>query len=93
MMVNITGMVKQDNKCEIIAMPAATVVSFPYALGITIVFKPSGMATELIAQIVKVSEVLRKYNSSIITIGKSIKRITVTAYMLMLVKMVSVPLV
>lgn len=79
MIVNMTGMVKQDNKCEIIAMPAATVVSFPYALGITIVFKPSGMATELMAQMVRVSEGLRKYNSSMVTNGKSIKRITVTA--------------
>lgn len=53
---NITGIVIQESRCEIIAIPAATVVSFPYALGITIVFNPSGMATELTAQIISVSD-------------------------------------
>ena len=33
-----------DNKCETTASPAATDVSFPAALGITIVFNPNGIA-------------------------------------------------
>ena len=47
-------MVIIDNRWEITAIPAATVVSFPYALGITIVFKPSGIAREQIAQVIMV---------------------------------------
>ena len=33
-----------DNKWETTASPAATEVSFPSALGITIVFSPNGIA-------------------------------------------------
>ena len=40
----------QDKRCEITAIPAASVVSFPSPLGITIVFKPSGMESEQTAQ-------------------------------------------
>lgn len=40
-----------ESKCEIIAMPAAMVVSLPSALGITMVFSPRGMASEQSAHI------------------------------------------
>jgi len=39
------------SKCEITAMPAATDVSLPNALGITMVFSPSGIASEQSAHI------------------------------------------
>ena len=39
------------NKREISVIPAATVVSFPKALGITLVFNPNGIAKEHIIQI------------------------------------------
>ena len=42
----IRGMVTHDNTCEINAIPAATDVSLPYALGITIVFNPRGIERE-----------------------------------------------
>ena len=48
---NISGMLMQDRKCEIRAMPDAVVVSLPYAAGITTVVSPSGIATEQTAQI------------------------------------------
>ena len=70
----MTGMVKQDNKCEMIAIPAATVVSLPYALGITIVFNPRGMDTEQMAQMIAVSEGLKIYKANIVTAGNTIKR-------------------
>ena len=35
-----------DRRCETTAMPAGTEVSFPYALGITTVLRPSGIASE-----------------------------------------------
>ena len=44
-------MVMQDKTCEISAMPAAVEVSFPYALGITRVLSPKGIAREETAQI------------------------------------------
>ena len=42
----INGIVMQENKCEITVMPAATVVSLPRALGITMVLSPRGIARE-----------------------------------------------
>ena len=46
-------MVIQDRVCEIRAIPAAVEVSLPYALGITTVLRPRGIAREAIAQIKK----------------------------------------
>ena len=40
-----------ESKCDTTAMPAATEVSFPYALGITTVLSPKGIASEQSAQI------------------------------------------
>ena len=54
--VNIRGIVIAARRWEITAIPAATEVSFPSALGITIVFSPSGIAREHRAQIYVVSE-------------------------------------
>ena len=45
----------QDRRCEITAIPAASVVSLPSPLGITMVFKPSGIASEQTAHIYTVS--------------------------------------
>ena len=49
-----------DKRCEISAIPAATVVSFPRPLGITIVFSPRGIEIETSAQIYAVSFRLKK---------------------------------
>ena len=43
-------MVMQDNRCDTNAVPAATDVSLPYALGTTIEVKPDGMASEHMVQ-------------------------------------------
>ena len=42
----INGIVITASKCEITVIPAAIDVSFPSALGITIVFNPSGIDRE-----------------------------------------------
>ena len=47
----ISGIVITESKCEITAILAATEVSFPYALGIMMVFNPSGIAKEQSIQI------------------------------------------
>ena len=44
--MKIAGIVIQQSKCETKAIPAATEVSNPYALGTTIVLSPKGMASE-----------------------------------------------
>lgn len=46
----------QDNVWDTNTIPDAILVSFPYALGMTIVFKPSGIASVLTAQIINVLE-------------------------------------
>ena len=46
-------MVKHESRCETSAIPEATVVSLPYALGITMVLSPRGIATEHTVQITK----------------------------------------
>ena len=51
MIEKISGIVIQESKWEITAIPAATVVSLPNALGITIVLSPRGIAREQSAQI------------------------------------------
>ena len=45
--MKIKGIVMQDIICEIRVIPDATVVSFPYALGITIVLSPKGIERHL----------------------------------------------
>lgn len=47
-----TGIVKQERMWETKAIPEATLVSFPSALGMIMVFKPKGMAREQTAQAV-----------------------------------------
>ena len=49
--INIRGIVTADIRCDITAIPAATVVSFPKPLGITTVLSPKGIASEQSAQI------------------------------------------
>ena len=65
-MRNTIGIVKQDSKWEMSAMHEATLTSFPYALGITIVFKPSGIANEHTAQITNVSDSASAKGSTIV---------------------------
>ena len=43
-----------DSICDISAIPEATVVSLPYALGITMVLSPSGIVTVQTVQITNV---------------------------------------
>ena len=49
--INTSGIVPIDNKCEISAIPDATVESRSYAFGITIVLRPRGIETEQIIHI------------------------------------------
>ena len=53
--INTTGIVKQEQIWETNAIPEATFVSLPKALGTIIVFSPNGMAREQMAQAAKVS--------------------------------------
>ena len=53
--INISGIETHDARWDTSAMLEATVVSLPYALGITMVLSPSGIASEQMAQITKVS--------------------------------------
>ena len=72
-----------DARCDTSAMLDATVVSLPYALGITIVLRPRGMAREQIAQITKVSYSLGRGKIAKIPMkisGKIASRTTVTAH-------------
>ena len=39
-----------ESKCDMTAIPAPIEVSFPYALGMTMVFNPKGIAREQSAQ-------------------------------------------
>ena len=50
------GMVMIESRCDTSAMPAAVEVSFPYALGITMVLSPKGMAREQMVQTNRTSE-------------------------------------
>lgn len=70
----MSGIVIQDNKWETIAIPAAAEVSLPYALGITMVFKPSGIATEQTAQVTVESGNGRKRNTAMAIAGNSSSR-------------------
>lgn len=49
-----------DNKCDTTASPAATDVSLPSALGITIVLSPNGIAKTETAQINTVDGIFKK---------------------------------
>ena len=81
--INISGIVIQDKRCETTAILDATVVSLPYALGITIVLSPNGIAREQTAQITNVS---RDFGSGIIInstmnkIGNATSRTMVTTH-------------
>ena len=86
-MVKIKGIVNIERACEISAMPAGTEVSFPYAAGITTVFKPSGIESEHTRQtnsslVIKLPIILtfsfNKNTSPAITSGYAIKRKKVT---------------
>ena len=59
--MKIKGIVMQDIICEIRVIPDATVVSFPYALGITIVLSPKGIESEQRAQEYIVFGIFIKY--------------------------------
>ena len=45
-----SGIVIQESRCDTSARPAAIEVSFPYPAGITIVLRPSGIASAQIMQ-------------------------------------------
>ena len=53
--IKTAGIVKQERTWETKAIPDATFVSLPKALGMIMVFRPKGMAREQIAQVAKVS--------------------------------------
>ena len=69
-----------DSKCEITAMPAAVDVSLPYALGITIVFRPRGIASEQSAQMKTVFSKGTNFDMPINARGIIISLIIETAY-------------
>ena len=80
--INISGMETHDARCDTSAIIEATVVSLPYALGITMVLSPKGMAREQMAHITKVSKDLGRGTSAKIPIkmrGNIARRTTVTA--------------
>ena len=79
---NIIGMVIHERRCDISAIPEATVGSLPYALGITMVLSPSGIESEHTAHIMKSSERGSEVNTAINTTGITIRRMIDTAYML-----------
>ena len=67
----------QESKCEINAIPAAFDVSFPYALGITIVPSPSGIAREQTVQITIVSDGFHRAKTPIKASGIKSRRMAV----------------
>ena len=75
---NMIGMVIQESKCEIMVMPAAVVGSFPYALGITMVPSPKGIAREQTVQITSVSSNFHNAKTPININGNSNNRIADT---------------
>ena len=56
MNVKISGIEMTESTWEMSAIPDATVVSLPYALGITMVFRPSGIASDATAHTKKLFE-------------------------------------
>ena len=72
---NTRGMVAQDRAWEISAIPAAVEVSFPYALGMTTVLRPSGIAREATAHIKKVLSKSKSIKIPINTMGMINRRI------------------
>lgn len=72
------GIVKQDSTWDTKAMPAATFVSFPSALGIMMVLRPSGIASEQIAQVENMLENSMKYSMVINSAGSTSSRKIVT---------------
>ena len=63
---------------ETSAIPDATFVSFPRALGMMIVFKPRGIAKEQIAQVANVSPIGITSIAPRNSMGKTISRRAVT---------------
>lgn len=72
-------MVAQERRCEISAMPEATEGSFPYALGMTMVLSPNGIASEQTAQTTKSSGSGKSAKTPINTKGMASNRISETA--------------
>ena len=72
--IKITGIVRQERMWEIKAMPEATLVSLPSALGIIMVFRPKGMAREQTAQVAKVSGIGNTNIAPRKSIGKTSNR-------------------
>ena len=64
-----------DNRCEITASPAATDVSLPAALGITIVFSPKGIANTQSEHIYTIEGNSQKYVTPISRNGITISLI------------------
>jgi len=73
-------MVRQDSRWEISAMPDATVVSSPYALGTTMVFSPSGMASAQRMQISNPAGRGSRSSTPMYSRGNRISRISETLY-------------
>lgn len=82
----MTGIVMHESRCEITAIPAASSVLLPKPAGITIVFKPSGIAREHRAQIYIVWSNFMNEKTTIKIIGITISLIIEIAYILILVK-------
>ena len=73
--IKISGMVMHERKCETSAIPAATEVSFPYALGTTIVLSPNGIARQHTVQSAKEYSTFTNIKNTIAISGIKIKRI------------------
>ena len=57
----ISGIVRQESRCEISAIPDATVVSLPYEAGTTTVLSPNGIASEQSARSDIVLSILKSF--------------------------------
>ena len=72
--MNINGIVANDIICEISAIPAAFVVSFPNALGTTMVLRPRGIAREHKPHIKIPRDIGTKYETPINNNGSTTRR-------------------
>jgi len=72
----------QDSVWDIRAIPAAVEVSLPYALGITTVLSPSGIAREATAHIKNVLLQSKSIKIPMKTMGRIKRRIEDTMYIL-----------
>ena len=82
--IKIAGIVRQERMWETKAIPDATLVSLPNALGMMMVFRPKGIAREQTAQVAKVSGIGNANITPRKSSGKAISRRMVTKYTLLM---------